>query len=536
MKRMSCILKTLSPVLISMYGNERNLINTMDYIPGSTLLGVAAKRYIEKTSSEPNDDPIFKKFFLSDKVRFTNAYICEENYEFFPTPFFVQKSKGEEMVRTSMDTLPDFKSVKGYSMYKGEEFVRKSISKIIFFHNTRGIDGKTRLLGHSDKEKGGGIFNYEAIEEGQFFKSYIYGDEESLKEIKGLFKDNHYARVGRSKTVQYGNTEITFGNIEETPEHLRFKTPPFFGDLKNYEVIFIFTSPVILPNKYGMPEASVETFEDMLKSRIKKNLSVTRSIMSAEFAEHYVSVLKSKRPMQVAFSPGSVFLVKFDEPILPIKKDLAEIIQNGFGLFTNEGNGEIDMVFPDEIDIEREKIPIFSFAEKLNEEPHLKRPRQLGESTKKFVQDIISVSMKESVANLAFSEAAVFTRLPKNSILGKLEAISYNMKNRTEFLKIFSESFEKAKEKGKLKGKATEQLEECRMKIGGKQKLLKYITEDNKFWSERFFNGNINIDKLAKEIDWDIKSDEKFIGSLHKVFWPNFFKAMRKIKEGEENG
>jgi CRISPR-associated Csx10 family RAMP protein len=59
----------LSPVCIAQKRGIGNVIQTLDYIPGSTIRGVLAMLYIRENGTDPN-----LKIFTSDNVRFGNCY------------------------------------------------------------------------------------------------------------------------------------------------------------------------------------------------------------------------------------------------------------------------------------------------------------------------------------------------------------------------------------------------------------------------------------------------------------------------------
>lgn len=71
-KTIAVRLTTSSPTLVAAGPPARNLIETLDFIPGNSLRGLLARRYLDRSGSAEDDD--FKNLFLSGEVRFGFAY------------------------------------------------------------------------------------------------------------------------------------------------------------------------------------------------------------------------------------------------------------------------------------------------------------------------------------------------------------------------------------------------------------------------------------------------------------------------------
>ncbi|GEM_PF-1628535 len=71
MKQFGMKITTLSPVMLSAGPPAHNLLETLDFIPGNTVRGLLAERYLDtRAGSSPSDDKNFKELFLSDGTRF----------------------------------------------------------------------------------------------------------------------------------------------------------------------------------------------------------------------------------------------------------------------------------------------------------------------------------------------------------------------------------------------------------------------------------------------------------------------------------
>ena len=88
-----------------------------------------------------------------------------------------------------------------------------SVRSSVHFHMSRQEDHE-RFEG---KSRDGGIYNYESIDAGQTFITYIYGEEADLQELmQGLpwKQDQLRVRCGRSRRTGYGHCDIRMSPIE----------------------------------------------------------------------------------------------------------------------------------------------------------------------------------------------------------------------------------------------------------------------------------------------------------------------------------
>jgi len=74
MKQYRLTFKIVTPVMIGEYRTTQNS-QSLDYIPGTALLGGLAYAYLrEKGLSPEQKDATFDRFFLADRVRIGNFY------------------------------------------------------------------------------------------------------------------------------------------------------------------------------------------------------------------------------------------------------------------------------------------------------------------------------------------------------------------------------------------------------------------------------------------------------------------------------
>ncbi len=509
MHRLRYKIKTVSPVLISSISGDVNMIATMDYIPGTTILGLFAARYIKKNKlNDAHIDKHFYNWFLNGSLKFSNAYLTvyheEREIELLPTPLSIHKEKADEnnilnliMNETEELTMP----VGKYSYVSSGDILIESPEKIINFHHSR-----DRLKGHSEE---GTIFNYESLIEEQAFSGFIFGKKEDLGQFKDIFGDKVFAHVGRSKNTQYGKAEIELLNIDE------FKV----DELEDNELTVTFISPAILLNKFGYPEISIDVLKEYLANFLNLNegdFDIERPFAKSESVENFVSVWRLKKPLDKAFSAGSTFNIKFKNILSDELKERLKALQiEGIGERKNEGFGQI------KINWELEE----TFNKKEPKKQEIDRPHG---NPPPIVKEIFSIVARKSiegeVEKEAFNRAKEFNKNRlSNSLLGRLELIL----KASASDKDFKNKIEKLREIAKG------QLKRCR-----NERLTLYdelMSESPDL--ENIFNNLIKgLDQIANLAQFNFRKDKGFKNELYRLYWLTFFRRMRNLNKTEERG
>lgn len=525
MKRLAYYIRTVSPVIINAYGSDRNMINTLDYIPGRTVLGALATKYIysEKLGTDAHKNETFKKLFLSGKVRFLNAYPLYEETQFLPSPLYLRKKKDDEEILLTFEDKKDFASFSGYVAQKQGRLYRHYIEKAVFFHNTRGANDELRIKGHSEDR---GIFNYEAIAPFSVFKGYIIGNEKELEEISKIIGDENKIRVGKSRLVQYGDAEIKIGNeISDLHERDNFIYYPS-DELEDNEVVLTLLSDMILYNDLNFFSADTKDFENYLKEKTGMDLHIKRSLIRKSHIEKFVNVWHLKTPTFVSFSAGSSFLIECSDS--QAKEKLKIIVNEGLGLMNSEGFGEAVLTLPEtETNVPRYMYPSEKLKKKKEDRP--KNIRVGRVLSKQIVKEII----KKYVISTAYTEAKKFEveRLPSSSLLAKLEFLSSSM-DGAKFVEIISDK--QNSNTKTLPENAIRQLEKARNKT---ETLKDYIRLKlpNAIKIDTIKGRHPKIKKLCEELGIEL-DNKKFEEEIFRLFWPHFFRALRKMKKEVSDG
>jgi len=253
--------------------------------------------------------------------------------------------------------------------------------KKLYFHHERDYD-----TGISKESK---IFTYEALDPEQTFKGSVLGKQEDLLIIKDLLDKNKVLRIGKSKTAQYGKTELISAEIKD------------FEQTQNGHFMFL-KSDMIIKNINYSSVTDLEAIEKILGVKIEN------CFMETGKNEVSVSYIKAKKPVDYVIKAGSVFELKS----LPAKIDNMKLY--GIGERRWEGFGDVAfMTFKD------------SYSIKKNEDikpikPNTSCPQLIKDICQKTLHKIQKVHLESHAVNVALS----IDRCISKSLASRLEGFA----------------------------------------------------------------------------------------------------------------
>lgn len=358
MKQLQVSITTKSPLIITAESSSQVLTESKNYISGTIVRGILADAYIknhykedQKLRKKVHEDAGFKRLFLGG-LQFQTAYPVVEGHRSYPLPQSLMKHKSDGNIIDILEDpgKPGYKVLKGLGYVdsepskKDQTIYMAEVDKKIHFHMSRSSESE-RFAGRSN---GGGIYNYEAIGEGQTFEAVISGEEEDLIHlIRGLELEDHIlkARVGKAKRTSYGQCEIQFGDLTDCEINV---TDEWVKTLKEGKLAIRLDSPFIsnIPTtgwRRNEEDSLVQDFVNELQAAIpNQKISLKKLFTGAEVVRNYVGVWQLHRPEELALVSGSVF--KFDcskdWPDADVKA-LKDVLMTGVGGRKEEGFGQI---------------------------------------------------------------------------------------------------------------------------------------------------------------------------------------------------
>lgn len=175
--------------------------DTLDYIPGSSLLGYFANQYLKNNDVNQK----FYDMFVLGKLQFSNAYISDEYWkEYIPIKQSIYKQKvGNTYFDKSIEDNENeilSKVRNKYMSLKGQETLIKDVNKEMVYHHRRPEDKSIGHVVSNDDIKNGMFYQLEVISENQCFIGHIRGQGRYLKEILEYIGGT--IQIGKSKNTQ----------------------------------------------------------------------------------------------------------------------------------------------------------------------------------------------------------------------------------------------------------------------------------------------------------------------------------------------
>lgn len=354
MLKISVFFKNVEPMIIS--GDDKN--TGLDYIPGKTVLGALAGKYLSIGNTADSEE--FMRLFLNGETVYSDFTISDGVHIFDPAPSFLNQlkkskkyvnalrySEREDNTNNKDNTKNDYnpangnqpKKLKGkYTCLKkdmkdekGNDLVilERSPEKKIIFHHRRGDDAL--------------LYSQTALKEGQIFAGTIIVSGKDYKLLSELLNNTDFC-FGKSKTAQYGKCRIVNGNVEELPK----KGEDFSA--KKDELIYVsLVSNGIFQDENGYTQEPEKVYKiigerlGLLKNR--KDSSKTESeyqVLDGEIAYPFCSIQPTvimgysavwnlhKAPI-AGIEAGSTFVYKAEENIDISNFTVGERNLDGFG-------------------------------------------------------------------------------------------------------------------------------------------------------------------------------------------------------------
>jgi CRISPR-associated protein Csx10 len=500
---------SLAPLLISARYGDMNTVGTLQYIPGTSVLGMFAATYIKqkKINSNAHLNDEFYSYFLKGDVRFGNAYMAltdESGNEsvYYPIPVSIREEKTARQIYDLLlldedgeDPDKQTKTKTGFCRLEQDTIGFAEVRTDLNFHHARDPQKGT--------SKEGQIFNYESITKGQVFHGVITGSLEKLKKLADTCGRSWTGYIGRSKNAQYGKVSFEVRDQAPTPVCHKIKAKG--------EISLTFLSDTILYNENGFASTDINVLEQYLGVNIKK------AFIRQDDAETFVSIWRFKKPSEACFKAGSCFLL--ENVTEAGRARLEEFQKTGIGERTHEGFGQFMMGWQAE-----DKL----FKKDLKTMRAQKPDGNIPQKTKDILKILIQNAVQKQVALDAMLDVILFksdknNKLPSNSLIGRLHAMAGQLDQLA-----FIDSVKN------LRKSANEQLESCRSKER-KQTLLDFLKSKKVSASDAFQKPNlVDLTTLCQEIGYSPEKDSGFEKVLHHAYFTTFFSMMRKATKARE--
>ena len=535
-KYLSCTIQLISPVIISDTTGGQNHIGTLDYLPGASLLGVFAGRYIKnaKLGDKAHTDEFFYLNFLRGGLRFLNATLRpEENAgRSYSIPLHIEKYRQTPDDGLRCKYLDVFITRKAQYRHKYEPgyFLPASpygafkVKKVINFHTSRKAN---RLSGHAEE---GGVFTYEAIAAGQTFCTGIIGEENVLQKLHDIAGVDFTAWLGRSKTAQYGQVRVKLDALSSIPY-------PELNSQTDFQIIL--NSPALIPDRNGGTTTTLQGLKTYLADEYGLDVEWVedegriRARMKTTTVENYNRKWESKRWSENALAAGSVFSFKVRAG--DADRFMRRLSEDGLGVHTAEGFGETYVYqFRPEDFIE-------------NAPREFKKPQELAADTQEFLKRIIQNFLLYKAELLAIADdqqnGKRWKEIP-GSLYARLMNLIRNCRNIEEFGKKFTAMTrtERSKHESPTLKKSGENLKKVRLsKETWKGQTMFEIFSDSAQGQDELVKWLKVGEELKEVVEFsqthlglDPVDDREFTFKCFQTYWIAKLNYMRKRSQKRE--
>lgn len=310
---------------------------SLDFIPGSVFLGIAASRIY--SSVAPADA---WTLFHTSRIRFCNAYPLVNGTRALPMPlsFHSEKvpRKGKECTVLNFVHSETKEVGIQYKQNRGGYVVVSDNGMLCVSVPSKTSRMRTAINPATGSAAKSQLYGYESLDAGQVFVGKIEWDD-SIRDIAApvieLFESGAVVHAGRSKTASYGRIRLSKTDCPKPA--LETKAP---GGT-SFSILAV--SDLCLRNPLtGTPELNVSP--SFLGLGDGWALDQTRSFSRPAYLYQYNAHRKEIEIQKTLISKGSVFTFKSEKVLASDEKEkLLSSIRHGIGDAKGQGFGELSL-------------------------------------------------------------------------------------------------------------------------------------------------------------------------------------------------
>ena len=308
---------------------------SLDYIPGSVFLGIAAGKFYKDFDSEKAWE-----IFHSSKVHFCNAYPSINEKRSLPMPLSFHSEKvpqaGKEKTilnfvysEAKETEIQYLQNRSGYVCFSDDNKLSFALPSKTSRMRTA-IDAKTGIAAKSQ------LYGYESLDAGQVFIGKIEWDDsvnEIISPVVSFFTSENIVHAGRSKTASYGRVKVSKFDGSS-------KGASFVENIENSFSILAVSDLCIRNPHSGTPELNLLPSSLGLGDNWK--LDKTKTFSRPSYLYQYNSYRHEIEMQKTLIFKGSVFTFKSETKLTAEEKNkIQTAITNGIGEGKWQGFGEI---------------------------------------------------------------------------------------------------------------------------------------------------------------------------------------------------
>lgn len=327
------------PVIISQQAATVGAHQSLDYIAGSALLGLAAaKLYAELSPADAF------KVFHSGYVQFLDALPILNDEIAYPVPLNLHAFKAEKYTEDQQILAKHVFDVSAIDL-QGKQpvqlrgfYVTASGKKVT---PSKQQTLKTAIDQKQNRAAESQLFGYEALNAGQKFRFALQADDSISEEIwqKLIKRFNGTAHLGRSRSAQFGRVEIQAVKacyVQQSALNSNQLTLLLLSDLYLHHSVENTSEPK--PKKLG--ENTLMPTPENLGLPQGTKLLTDKSFMRSRRYSTYNAYRKHYDKERQVITRGSVLRYQLPDSFTDYKQ-LEQKLSQGLGLYTENGLGQV---------------------------------------------------------------------------------------------------------------------------------------------------------------------------------------------------
>lgn len=316
------------PLVISQSNATEGAHQSLDYLPGATLLGaLAAKHYANFKVKGLSYD-----IFHSGKVRFNNAYPVIDNQASQPLPLSLHYDKlGDK--KTPINYLhTKFKNGEQGKQHRKGYISKQSNQAWSLYEPQKTLQMRTAINPKKGMAQESQLYGYQMLNAGEVYQTQIDCDSPELESfLRESLVNQKELLIGRSRSAQYGR--VTVNVLPKQTTELKEPVMNVDGDIC---LVLWLTSDMAVYNKNGQPTLSPTLQEIGLQTT--GEFMAHKSYVRTRQYSAYNGFRRSYDLERQVISQGSVLTYKIDNEFFA---DDLTTIQQGLGAFTENGLGQV---------------------------------------------------------------------------------------------------------------------------------------------------------------------------------------------------
>jgi len=328
------------PLVLSQSNATEGAHQSLDYIPGATILGAMAAQHYRDFKQQGKAYELFH----SGKVRFHNAYPLVNDQPSYPVPLSLHYDKlgeKEEPINYLHKTYATEEGndpnkikqvIQGKQHRKGYVSTTQNHQAWSFFEPEKTLQMRTAINPKKGKAQESQLYGYQLLKAGtQYLVQISCDDAELAQQLEATLNGQKDLLIGRSRSAQYGKVQLSV----QAAKTNQANKPIIKIDDDDHLILWL-ASDMAIYNQHGQPTLS-PSLQDMGLKVQGEFISAKSFVRTRQYAP-YNGFRKSYDLERQVLTQGSILTYKLTGAFS--EADM-QTLQQGIGAYTENGLGQV---------------------------------------------------------------------------------------------------------------------------------------------------------------------------------------------------